>query len=103
VPEPYRIIFSKRVANDLEAIFRHIAKESPQNAPQVVDRILTAIAGLKTFPHRTVLEGQPTRLKYPVRSLPVLSYLVFFRVIEAEHVVRILQVRHGARRRPKRF
>src|SRR5689334_6718816 len=99
----FRIELSKRVAADLEAIFDHIAKDSPANAGRMVDRILTAIERLKILPHRNVVEGQSARLKYPVRSLPVQSYIIYFRVIEEHRVVRVLQVRHGARRRPKRF
>ena len=99
----FRIELSKRVASDLEAIFDHIAKDSPVNAARMVERILTAIERLKILPHRNVVEGQSASLKYPVRSLPVQSYVVYFRVIEEKRVVRVLQVRHGARRRPKRF
>jgi plasmid stabilization system protein ParE len=99
----YRIQLSKCVAADLEAIFDHIAKDSPANAGKMVARILTAIERLKILPHRNVVEGQSARLKHPVRSVPVQSYIVYFRVIDEHHVVRILQVRHGARKRPKRF
>ena len=103
MPERFRIILSKRVAANLEAIFKRINKDSPQNAPEFVERVLDAIASLKIFPHRTVVEGQGSRTKHPVRSLPVNSYVIFFRVIDEHHVVRVVQVRHGARRRPKRF
>jgi toxin ParE1/3/4 len=103
MPARYRILFSKRVATDLQSIFNHIAGHSEQNAGKMVDRILGAIAGLKTFPHRNVVAGQRRGLKYPVRSLPVQSYLVFFRVIDEQNVVRVLRVRHGAMRRPRRF
>ena len=53
--------------------------------------------------HRTVVEDQDPRLKHPIRSLPVESYVIFFRVIEEHAVVRILRVLHGAQRRPKHF
>jgi toxin ParE1/3/4 len=101
--ERYRIQLSKRVARDLEAIFDHIAKDSPENAARMVDRILQSIERLKVLPHRNVVEGQSPRLRHPVRSLPVQSYVVYFRVVEEHQVVRIVLVRHGARRRPKRF
>lgn len=72
--DPYRIILSKRVATELERIFRRVAKDSPQNAPGLVKKLLDAIEGLKAFPHRTVVEGQRPGVRRPVRSLPVNPY-----------------------------
>ena len=67
----------------------------------MVARILDAIDTLDTFPHRNVVAGQKPGLSKPVRSLPAWPYVVFFRVHDDHGVVRILRVRHGARRRPK--
>jgi toxin ParE1/3/4 len=103
VPERYRIIFSKSAAAHLESISDSISIESPENAPRVIAEILRAIDLLEVFPLRTKLEGQNPKLKHPVRSLPVGSYMVFFRVLEEHHVVRITRIQHGARRRPTRF
>ena len=102
-PGPYRIILSDRATANLKSIFQYIAEDSPQNASSMVDRILGAMENLKLFPHRTVVESRNAGLKHPVRSLPVQSYVIFFRVLEKQQIVRILQVRHGAQRRPKRF
>lgn len=101
--DSYRIVLSKRVASDLESIFRHISKESPAHAPVSISKILDACGSLRLFPHHNVVEGQSPRSKHPVRSLPVGSYVVFFRVIESQRAVRVIHVRHGAGRRPKRF
>jgi len=103
MPAPYRILISKCVAADLEQIFDHIAKDSTRNAADMVERILAAIESLDTFPHRNVLAGRSSKARMPVRSLPVKPYLIFFRVDESRSAVRILRVRHGARRRPGRF
>lgn len=102
-PVRYRIILSKRVAVDLQGIFDHIAKDSVANAAGMVERILDAIALLDTFPHRNIVEGQSPKIKESVRSLPVKPYMIFFQVDDKKTVVRILRVRHGARRRPRRF
>ena len=101
--ETYKIILSKRFAADLEKIFDFIAERSPQNAPVIIDRFLKSMESLKTFPHRTVAELAPANPKSPVRSLPVQKYVIFFRVMEDQKVVRMLRVRHGARRRLKRY
>ena len=55
------------------------------------------------IPHRTVVPGQPENDPHPVRSLPVGSYVVFFRIFDEHHVVRVLRVRHGGQRPLDRF
>src|SRR5436190_401787 len=62
---------------------------------RLADEDVEEINRLKIFPHRTVVEDQDPRLKHPIRSLPVESYVIFFRVIEEHAVVRILRVRMG--------
>ncbi len=99
----YLIVPAPQATADLDAIFDEVAKDSPQNALRVIERILDAIDSLKTFPNRTIVQGRGATGKSPVRSLPVQSWIVFFRVLEDQKVVRILRVRHGARRRPRKF
>ena len=99
----FRILIMKRAAADLQAVFDRVRSDSPQNAPRVVKRMLDAIDGLKAFPHRTIARGYSAKAKEPVRSLPVQSWVVFFRVRDSEKVVRILRVRHGSQRRPRKL
>jgi len=100
---PYRVIITPRASVDLEAIYDYIARESAQDAAAMVTRILDALEPLKQFPHRTVVERQSRKLRHPVRSLPVPPYIVYFRVLDDQRVIRVLHVRHGARRRPRTF
>ena len=100
---PYRIIHAKRVATDLERIFDYLVHRTPQHAPAVIDHILTSIERLADYPHRTIVADQPPDVKSPVRSLPIPPYIVFFRVLAEHRTVRVLRVRHGARRPLKRF
>ena len=99
----YKIHLSKSAAADLRVIFAYYAKVAPLSAPSVVDEILRNIDRLKSSPHRQVVPGQSTKLARPVRLLPVDPYVVFFRVLEDEGIIRILRVRHGRRRPLKRF
>ncbi len=101
MPHRYRILLSKRSAKDLQEIFDYIYRDSPRNAVAVIEHILQSIETLKIFPHRNLVKGQSGRVKNPIRSLPVQSWVIFFRVRDDERVVRIVRIRHGARRRPR--
>jgi plasmid stabilization system protein ParE len=101
--KPYRIILANRAATDLDRIFNYLVDRTPQHAPAVIDQILASIERLADFPHRTIVAEQPPEAKSPVRSLPVPPYVIFFRIVEDQHTVRVLRVRHGARRPLKRF
>jgi len=96
----YRVRLTQQALDDLQGIYDAIAKDSPQNAAGMVGRILDSIDLLEVFPHRTVVERLSASLRYPVRSLPVKPYVIYFRVIEDERVVVIRHIRHGAREPP---
>lgn len=99
----YRVILSSRVAGELEAIFAYVAQQSPQNAGLVVHRVLEALDSLKTMPRRFSIERRARRPGYDVHRMVVLTFRVFYRIVEAQKVVRVLSIRHGAQRRPRSF
>ena len=101
--EPYRLIIPPRVAVEIQQIHDRIAKDSPQNAQSMTVRIMDALELLQSFPHRAEVVSQPRGLKHPVRSVVVRPYIIYFRAIDDEKIVRILRVRHGARRQLQRF
>ncbi|HEX4796304.1 MAG TPA: type II toxin-antitoxin system RelE/ParE family toxin [Humisphaera sp.] len=103
MPDLYRVRLSADVLHDLEQIYAHIAKDSPAAAGRMIEKLLDAIDSLEILPHRNIVERQSPKLKYPVRSLVVPPYVVYFRVIDDDRIVLIRHIRHGARRPPKRF
>jgi plasmid stabilization system protein ParE len=103
MPETYRIIFSPRASGELQDILRYVAGQSPQNAALVGERILREVQSLKTFPGRFRVERRVRKLGYVVHSMVVLSFIVFYRILEDDKVVRILCIQRGARRRPRGF
>ena len=101
--EEYRVIVTPRAASDLERIRDYIATDSLQNAAAMIDRILDALEPLKQFPHRTIVQQENSKLRHPVRSIVVQPYIVYFRVLDEQRIVRVLHVRHGARKQLRRF
>ena len=99
----YLVIVTPRAGAEIQAIKEYIARDSPQNAEMMIARIRDALEPLKLFPHRTIVQKQDRRLRYPVRSLSARPYTIYFRVIEDELLGRVLDVRPSARRRPTRF
>jgi toxin ParE1/3/4 len=99
----YRIILSPEAAADLQSLYDYICKDSPDNAAKMVARILDAIESLEAFPGRTIVEHQSRKIRTPVRSLPVKPYIIYFRILEERKAVIIHSIRHGARRRRRRF
>jgi plasmid stabilization system protein ParE len=98
----YRIQYSKRSIQDIKSIHKHIGKSSPAGAISMAQQIVDGIDTLAALPHRTVVAGRKSS-GLPVHSLPVPPYMVYFRVRDDIQLVRILRVRHGARRELKRF
>ena len=101
MPDTHAVLISLEAGNDLAAIDAHIASDSPQNADRVLERLFVAIESLNRFPNRYKVYRRGTRPGRLVRSMPVVPFVVYYQVIDADRVVRILTVRHGARRRPK--
>lgn len=101
--DPCQLIVAPKAALELQKIHYHIAKDSPQNAESMILRIMDALELLRTVPHRAALPTHQVGPKHPVRSVIVHPYIVYFRAIDGERVVRVLRIRHGARRSLKRF
>ena len=94
-----RIRFTARARANLDAIFRYIASDNPEDAANLVEGIEHLIEKLSTYPDL----GHPTRPPgRRVLTVPRAPYQVFYRV--TEHEIRILMVRHTSRRstRPHR-
>ena len=90
-----RIIWRLSALEDLRSLRQYVAETDPGNAAVVVSRILDSVETLATFPER----GRIGRVQ-DTRDLvvPRTPYIVTYRV--RNDIIRILRVRHGARRWP---
>ena len=103
MPTTYSVIVLPRAFADLEAILDHIAKESHQNAVTTIDRLWRAMQSLTVLPHRYEVHEHRRDPSKTVRSMTVAPFIGYYLVDNQNHVVRILHVRHGHRRQPRRF
>ena len=103
MPATYRVILTNEALSDLEGIADYIRQHSPQNAATVAEKILDAIDSLATMPKRFKRVGKSRKRGTPVHAMVVRPFIVYYRVAEPPGAVFILNVRHGARRQPRRF
>jgi toxin ParE1/3/4 len=87
-----RVIWSPAVLREIDRIYRYIAQSNPRAAENIAREILAAGDSLKRLPYRGRMV-QRTRLRELTLTYP---YIIRYRV--ASDHVRILRVRHGARR-----
>jgi plasmid stabilization system protein ParE len=98
--EHYHVIIEPRASQDLISIYTYIEKDSPQNAKSVAQLLFDAIDSLEFFPRRYRVHRwrrNPLRI---VRSMPVPPFIIYYRVLEHDHAVQVLTVRHGAQKQP---
>jgi plasmid stabilization system protein ParE len=100
MPDAYRIRITPRALANLEGIFDFIQRDSPQNAREMIRRLLDSIDDLRMLPYRYAVPRTGAARSRAIRSMPVRPYLVRYRIDENRKAVFILRIRHGARRRP---
>ncbi|MBI4908611.1 MAG: type II toxin-antitoxin system RelE/ParE family toxin [Acidobacteria bacterium] len=93
-----KIIWSRRAIRHLVALRHHIAKDSPDNAALVADRILKSVDLLTTQPQ----VGRPGRVP-GTRELIISGtpYVIPYRV--RKESLELIAVFHGRQRWPRKF
>ncbi len=89
--------------SEVLAICDHIAKSSPQGSATVLGRLMDAAASFDELPSRCEIHESRKGPALVVRSMAVPPYIIYYRVDDAKWTVKVMSVRHGARRQPKRF
>jgi plasmid stabilization system protein ParE len=76
----------------------YIARNAPLNAARWYDGLETAIHSLRHLPARCAIAPESQYLGAEFRHFIYKSHRIIFRVDEIARVVRVLHIRHGARR-----
>ena len=90
-----RISYSRRALAQLDEIFAYIEKNNPAAAATFMDRVDTLVALLGKYPMMGRVTDKAGVRVMGVRGYP---YLVFYKILTERDEVRILRVRHTARR-----
>jgi plasmid stabilization system protein ParE len=93
-----QIRWSRRASAEFDAIFEYLATESRSAAISQGRLILTAIGQLETFP-ASGRSGQVALTRELV--IPGTPYIAYYREGDAD--IKLLSIRHSARRKPTRF
>jgi toxin ParE1/3/4 len=101
----YRVDLTPRAQTDLDKIYATITREAPFRGPLWFDRFEQSIRSLSPFPERCIVVAKLSTRKRTVRQLLFGRrrhvYRIYF--VTVEDVVKVLHIRHGARRDPKRL
>lgn len=85
----------RRAQHDLQQIYDYVAREVPQRADTLVDRLLDAIESLEDFAERGAIPRDEALRRRGYRYLVHEPYLVFYKVMKRQ--VRVYRVVHGKR------
>jgi plasmid stabilization system protein ParE len=103
MPTIYRVIISPKAFAEIDQIIEHVRQDSPANAASMIDGMLEAALSLRMLPYRyRVYQHRKVPAK-TVHAMPIPPFILYYRVDETTHVVRVLSIRHGARRQPRSF
>ena len=90
----YRLQYLPLSQKDIHEMLLYIAVElkNPDAALSLMDKLEQTILLLREFPYAHPLYRAPMRLPSEIRFVPVENYLVFYTVLEPEHIVEIRRV-----------
>jgi plasmid stabilization system protein ParE len=98
MPDRYNVRLTAQAGAHLNEIYDYIEQHSPQNAAEMVRRLLDAIDGLDQLPHRyPVVQESNDLFGVEVRSMPVRPFKVRYHVNDSAYTVTVLSVIHWAR------
>ena len=100
-PAAYQVRITPRAQRDLDDLYNCLMlNASPAVARSEVARLIDAVRGLRYLPYRFAVPRSGRRQGTALRAMVVSPYVVRYRVEEKPRVVRVLTIRHGARRQP---
>ena len=91
-----RVSYSPQALQQLYRVVAHIRAESPQGADRFGRRLDEIAQLFAEHPRAGRLANRPRVHVFPLSPFP---YLLYYQILPERDEVRIIRVRHGARRR----
>ena len=102
----YRVEIARTAEAEFEELYLWVVERAPQQGAAWFNGLERAILSLDQHPKRCPVAPESIDPDHPVRVLSYgrkpHGYRIFFTVDDDTRVVRVVHVRHGARRRPTR-
>lgn len=98
MPRRYQVVVLAEAESEAHDAAEYIAKDSPQNGARWYAGLERAIESLALFPHRCAMAPEARYLRRKLRHFIFKSHRLIFEIDERKRRVRILHVRHAARR-----
>jgi addiction module RelE/StbE family toxin len=86
----------RRAQADLEEIHRYVARDRPDAAVRLIDRLLNRIEGLARFPDQGSVPRDDRLRALGFRALVEGEYLIFYKLVRTQ--VRIYRMLQGRRK-----
>ncbi len=93
----FKVLITDTALNDLREIVEFIARDNPQAAARLGEKLIARALTLSTLPERHAFHD----ISRGIRKMPLSPYLVFYTCEKSAHVVNILHFWHGARNWPE--
>jgi len=103
MPDTCRVKISAEASSDIQRIYDYVSQDSPQNAANLIAKLIDAIDSLEFMPTRFRKAGRSRSQGTPVHSVVVESFILYYRVDRDVQLVTIMTFRHGHQRQPRRF
>ncbi|MEJ2624649.1 MAG: type II toxin-antitoxin system RelE/ParE family toxin [Pseudolabrys sp.] len=90
------VVFRAAAYGDLDRIYAWIAKDRPQSAPAVVEKILDSAERLGRYLHLGHTGRRTGTFEWVVTGLP---YVIVYRINTEDELIDVVAVFHGAQNR----
>jgi plasmid stabilization system protein ParE len=98
----YRVVLADTAKDDASQIYDWVAEGSAVNGPEWFEELIEHLHSLENLPHRCPVAREAKEAGREIRCLLFGrrkgAYRILYAVDEAARLVRILHIRHGARR-----
>lgn len=94
----FDVITSPEAQRNITTAYRYIQREAPGNALRWKAGLRAAIESLDLMPTRCGVAPEAEHLNRPLRQMIYHSHRIIFLIDAPRNVVRVLYVRHAARR-----